>query len=75
MDLGEYLRTNIKYWNGITLKARSASIWGEEEGKLSAYPRNVYLNSSPAQNVGRKPLELKSSETKVALLWAAEAVA
>jgi hypothetical protein len=50
-------------------------VWGEEEEKLFTFLKSVYLNSSLALDVGRKPLELRFSVRKTMPLWAAATVA
>ena len=43
----------------ITINLEGCYIWGEEEKKLFIFQRNVYLNSSLAQDAEKK--QLKSS--------------
>jgi len=74
MVVGNYLRTNIKYWNIVDFRRRRIQGWGEEEEKLSEFLRNVCLNSSLVPNVAKKLSELRFSATKAVPSWAAEAV-
>ena len=76
MVVGKYLRTNINIVTMLFLESiEGYGIWDEEGEKLYASQRNVYLNSSLAQSVEKKRLELKSFEVKDALSWDAAAAA
>ena len=49
----------------ITSRFRRLLYWGEEGKKLFIFQRNVYLNSSLAQDAEKKQLEWKFSEKMV----------
>lgn len=64
MVTGKYLRTKHKIVVWHDFWYRRIRIWGEEEGKLFAFQRSVYLNSSLALDAVKKPSEWKLFVTK-----------
>ncbi len=62
MEVGKYLRTSTDN-KAVFLKFRRLlEPWGEEGRKLFTFQKNVYLNSSLAQDVEKKQSGSRFSE-------------
>ena len=65
--VGKYLRTSINITQQY-LDLKAVVIWVEEERKLFIFQRNVYQNSFPAPNAGKKLLRLTFPGRKAVML-------
>jgi hypothetical protein len=57
-----------KYQETSVLSVEGLEKWGGEEGKLSTFLRNGYLNSSLVRNAGKRQFELRFIVMKI-VLW------